>query len=110
MKKTVFPERLIVTGTDTGIGKTVISAILMAGLSGVYWKPVQSGIDGQTDRQWVRDKDGLGEDRFPAEAYLLRTPVSPRLAAALEGIAIGPERIVLPPLPPEKAQSKNAQP
>ena len=86
MNKTPFPERLIITGTDTGIGKTVISAVLVAGLGGVYWKPVQSGIEGLSDRQWVREKTGLGRDHFPPETYLLRTPASPHLAAAREEI------------------------
>lgn len=103
MNKTDFPERLIVTGTDTDIGKTVISAVLVAGLGGVYWKPVQSGIEGLTDRQWVREKTGLGRDHFPPETYLLRTPVSPHLAAAMEGITIDPARIIPPSLPPGKS-------
>jgi dethiobiotin synthetase len=100
MKKTDFPERLIVTGTDTDIGKTVVSAVLTAGLSAVYWKPVQSGIEGQADREWVRDKTGLGNSHFPPEAYRLRAPVSPHLAAAMEGIAIDLSRIIPPALPP----------
>lgn len=97
MNKIDFPSRLIVTGTDTNIGKTVISAILVAGLCGVYWKPVQSGMDGQTDRQWVQSHTGLGDEHFPAEAWLLRTPVSPHLAAEIEGVHIDPARISPPP-------------
>jgi dethiobiotin synthase len=100
MKKTDFPEHLIVTGTDTAIGKTLVSAVLVAGLSAVYWKPVQSGIEGQTDRRWVREKTGLGDDHFPPEACLLRAPVSPHLAAAMEGVTIDLARIVPPALPP----------
>jgi dethiobiotin synthase len=69
----------------------------------VYWKPVQSGTDGQTDRHWVQSHTGLGEDHFPPEAYLLRTPVSPHLAAAIEGTTIDPARIIPPPLPPGKS-------
>jgi dethiobiotin synthetase len=45
--------RLVVTGTDTGIGKTVFSAALTNALGGYYWKPVQSGLDEETDSQTV---------------------------------------------------------
>ena len=43
-------QRFIITGTDTGIGKTVFSASLMLGLEAAgcmphYWKPIQSGVD-----------------------------------------------------------------
>ena len=96
MKRADFPRRLIVTGTDTGIGKTVVAAVLTAGLNGVYWKPIQSGSDGPTDREWVRDHTGLGRDHFPPEAYLLRAPVSPHLAAALEGRTIDLAAVVMP--------------
>lgn len=40
-----FPKAFFVTGTDTGVGKTVVSAILCLGLPAHYWKPVQSGFD-----------------------------------------------------------------
>jgi dethiobiotin synthetase len=39
------PPRIVVTGTDTGIGKTVFSAALAHALEASYWKPVQSGLD-----------------------------------------------------------------
>ena len=42
------------TGTDTGVGKTVLSALLVAALDGVYWKPVQTGASEGTDRESVR--------------------------------------------------------
>ena len=44
-----LPKQIFVTGTNTGIGKTLVSAILMAGLRGKYWKPVQSGLEEKTD-------------------------------------------------------------
>ncbi len=40
-----------VTGTDTGVGKTVLSALLVAALDGIYWKPVQTGASEGTDRE-----------------------------------------------------------
>lgn len=93
LKKTDFPERLFVTGTDTDIGKTVVSAILMAGLRGTYWKPIQSGSENGTDRAWIRRATGLDDRHFSPEAYCLRAPVSPHLAAAMEGVVIDLARI-----------------
>ena len=43
-----------VTGTDTNVGKTVLSALLVAALDAVYWKPVQTGANEGTDREAVR--------------------------------------------------------
>ena len=43
----------IITGTDTGIGKTVVAAGLAGLLGATYWKPVQSGLEGETDSEVV---------------------------------------------------------
>jgi len=86
--KIKFPTRLFVTGTDTGVGKTVISAILMAGLRGTYWKPIQSGLNEMTDTEWVREKTGLIGDHFYPETYRLRLPLSPHASALHEGLRI----------------------
>ena len=47
---TLNPLRLIVCGTDTDVGKTVVSTLLVQGLNAIYWKPIQSGMDGGGDR------------------------------------------------------------
>jgi dethiobiotin synthetase len=88
--------RLIVTGTDTGIGKTVFAAGLAGALDGVYWKPVQAGIDDETDRPTVLRLSGLAPEHVLAEAYRLRTPASPHLAAERDGVVIDPDVLVLP--------------
>ena len=85
---TSSPKGLFVTGTDTGIGKTVTAAVLTAGLKAEYWKPIQCGLDEGTDRNWVVRKTALPENRFHPEAYLLKHPLSPHAAARLEGIHI----------------------
>jgi dethiobiotin synthetase len=87
---------IIVTGTDTGIGKTVFSAALAGALDGYYWKPVQSGLQDETDSDIVRRLSGLPSDRILAEVYRLRTPASPHLAAELDGITIAPQSLSLP--------------
>ena len=94
--KRIFPPRLFVTGTDTDIGKTVVSAVLVAGLRGHYWKPVQSGIIESSDTEWVRKKTGLPESHFYPETYRLQQPLSPHAAAALDGIKISLDRFEIP--------------
>ena len=89
-----FPSRLFVTGTDTGVGKSYVSALLVAGLEAAYWKPVQSGADADAD--WVRRVAGLPAERVLPETYRLRAPLSPHEAARREGVQIEMSRFVLP--------------
>ena len=49
------PLRLVICGTDTDVGKTIVSALFVQGLEATYWKPVQSGTEGGGDRQRVID-------------------------------------------------------
>ena len=86
----------IVTGTDTGIGKTAFSAALSGALGSFYWKPIQAGLEGETDSHAVRRLSGLPCERILPEAYRLKLPASPHIAAAREGIGIKPERLPLP--------------
>ena len=87
--------RLIVTGTDTGIGKTMFAAALTRALGAAYWKPVQSGLDGETDSEAVA-RLTAGAPIHP-EAYRLAAPLSPHRAAALDGVAIDPAVLTPPP-------------
>jgi dethiobiotin synthetase len=88
--------QIIVAGTDTGIGKTVFSAALAGALGAAYWKPVQSGLLEETDTQTVLRLSGLSPEDVIAERYRLKTPVSPHLAAEIDGITIDIETLVLP--------------
>jgi dethiobiotin synthetase len=92
-------RQIVVTGTDTGIGKTVFSAALAGALDGYYWKPVQSGLEGEADSQAVRRLSGLATERILPEQYRLTVPASPHRAAAIDGVAIDPERLQLPLTP-----------
>ncbi|KII11979.1 dethiobiotin synthase [Phaeobacter sp. S60] len=84
---------LIVTGTDTGIGKTIFSAGLVQALAATYWKPVQSGLEEETDSQIVARLSG--RPVLP-EGYLLQLPASPHLSAESEGVEIDPDTLDLP--------------
>lgn len=90
----------VITGTDTDVGKTVFAAGLTAFIEGWYWKPVQAGLADGTDAARVSALSGLAPDRILPEAYRLETPCSPHRAAAIDGVAIAPESLVLPPQRP----------
>ena len=83
-----IPKRLFVAGTDTDVGKTLVSAMLVAGLKGFYWKPVQSGSDCGCDGDWIRKKTALPEHHFLPETYRLKGYLSPHAAAAAENVNI----------------------
>jgi dethiobiotin synthetase len=85
-----------VSGTDTGVGKTVLSALLTAALDGIYWKPIQSGASQGTDRVAVMQWAELPEERTLPECYCFGAPVSPHLAAELAGARIDLKRVVAP--------------
>lgn len=84
------------TGTDTGIGKTVVSALLTAGLNGTYWKPIQSGLQEETDTEFVRRVTGLPDRHFREERYRLSEPLSPHASAAIDGVSISLDDFSLP--------------
>lgn len=86
----------VVTGTDTGIGKTVFAAALTAALGASYWKPVQSGLEEGEDSDTVAQLAGLAPERILPAAYRLRTPCSPHRAAEIDGIEIDPDRLAPP--------------
>ncbi|BAB52361.1 dethiobiotin synthase [Mesorhizobium japonicum] len=92
-------KRIVITGTDTGIGKTVFSAGLAGFLNGFYWKPVQSGLDGETDSEVVARLAGLPPGRVLPEVYRLKEPLSPHRSAEIDGIAIEAAKLSLPDLP-----------
>jgi dethiobiotin synthetase len=85
-----------VTGTDTGVGKTVLSALLVAALDGVYWKPVQTGASEGTDRNSVRLWAACPEERLLLERYCFDPPVSPHLAGREAGARIALDAFDLP--------------
>jgi dethiobiotin synthetase len=95
-------KALIVTGTDTGIGKTVVCAMLMLGLDGFYWKPIQSGTESGTDRERVMALTGLPSSRFFDERYILSQPLSPHRAAELDNVQIDLAHMDVPDGPDDR--------
>ncbi|WP_337847254.1 dethiobiotin synthase [Sphingomonas sp.] len=85
---------IVVTGTDTGVGKTVASAALAWRLGATYWKPMQAGREeAESDREAVARLAGV--ETLP-EAYFLETPCSPHRAAEIDGVTIDSARLTPP--------------
>jgi dethiobiotin synthetase len=92
---------LFVTGTGTGVGKTVLSAALLAAMAAAgkpvnAHKPVVTGVDDQPG-EWPPDHELLARvaGMSPEEVAPLRygPAVSPHLAAKLAGERVDPEQI-----------------
>jgi malonyl-ACP O-methyltransferase BioC/dethiobiotin synthase len=97
------PRRgVFVTGTDTGVGKTLVAATLVRAWDAAYWKPLQTGIAEDTaDSVTVTALCGLDSEqdraRVAPPAAILSAPLSPLDAAEREGVTLDDTRIVLPP-------------
>ena len=89
-------ESIFVTGTDTNVGKTLLSALLVAALDSIYWKPIQTGATEGTDRQTVIKLAEIPEAQTIHECYCFDPPVSPHLAAEASGVTIDLARIRVP--------------
>jgi malonyl-CoA O-methyltransferase len=88
---------VFVTGTDTGVGKTVVSACLARAWDADYWKPVQTGLaDGPSDTAAVAILADLPKERLHAPAHAFDPPVSPHLAADQAGAWIAAGNLDLP--------------
>lgn len=96
LQPSLFPQRFFITGTDTDVGKTIISAMLVKGLNAYYWKPIQSGLEETTDTEIVAQLTGLSNDHFLPETYRFKAPLSPHTSSKLENIRIDLDRFNLP--------------
>jgi dethiobiotin synthetase len=87
--------RYFVTGNDTEVGKTIISAILVQALGADYWKPVQAGGE-ESDTEIVRSLVTNSRSNFHVEKFVLSQPMSPHAAAAIDGVELTMDRFGLP--------------
>ena len=67
----------VVTGTDTGIGKTVFAAGLAAALGAHYWKPIQAGVEPDGDKEEVARLSGLPDSWCSYLDDMSRDPAAP---------------------------------
>lgn len=89
-----MPAPIFITGIGTGIGKTLVAAIITEALQADYWKPIQAGLSGGTDTSLVQSLVSNLKSRFHPEKYRLAMPASPHIAAREEGILISVPEIV----------------
>ena len=88
---------VFVTGTGTGVGKTVIAACLVRAWSASYWNPVQTGLaDEEGDSATVVSLARLPPDRLIPPRHVFKASLAPHDAASLEHTAISLADFVLP--------------
>jgi dethiobiotin synthetase len=107
-----FPQRIFITGTDTDIGKTLVSALLLAGLGGHYWKPIQTGVPSPTDADepyyevgdtaWVVQHADVPIDQTHPPAHQFSQPLSPHAAAHLANASVLLSDFDLPTIPQDR--------
>lgn len=89
-------KNILITGTDTDVGKTIFAAGLSNALNATYWKPIQAGLADGTDSNVV---DELSGRPILPEAYRLKTPASPHYAAEQDDVEIDVDELNIPRLP-----------
>jgi len=93
---------LFVTGTDTGVGKTIVTAAIVAALRAEnlnvgVWKPVQSGAllgSGDTDAERLLQYTGIHERAEDVAAFTFQAPLTPLLAAKQAGVTLNLQEII----------------
>ncbi len=95
-----FPKGVFVTGTDTGVGKTVVttaivSSLLQSGKAAVPMKPLQTGtnLPGAMDIEFALGANGLDYSLDSVCPYRLTEPLSPLVAAEIDRVEIDIHRI-----------------
>ena len=81
-------QPIFITGIGTGIGKTIVSAIIAEALECDYWKPVQAGFDEGTDSLFVQNIISNSGTVIHPEIYKLKLAASPHIAARDEQLVI----------------------
>tara|TARA_B100000700_G_scaffold196952_1_gene216749 strand:- start:194 stop:838 length:645 start_codon:yes stop_codon:yes gene_type:complete len=92
----ISSRKIIICGTDTDVGKTIVSSFFVQGLKGIYWKPIQSGTEAGTDTQTICKLLNLKPNQYISERYKFKAPVSPHWAAEKEFRCIEPNNLNLP--------------
>jgi len=90
-------QGVFVTGTDTDVGKTLVSVILASAWGADYWKPFQTGVAvAQGDTETVASLLGTGSHVLHPPASVLRAPLAPWAAAREEGVTLDVAALCLP--------------
>lgn len=89
-------KSLFVSGISTEVGKTIASSILVEALEADYWKPVQAGELDFCDTMKVRSLVSNSVSHFHANAFALKTPMSPHAAAEIDKVEVSVKKIQRP--------------
>jgi dethiobiotin synthetase len=89
-------RKIFITGIGTGVGKTIVSAIITEALQADYWKPIQTGSGEDRDSDTVKKLISNNKTKIHPEAFCLSLPASPLAAAKKEGVKIEIKNIALP--------------
>ena len=89
-------NKIFITGIGTDVGKTIVSAIVVEALKADYWKPIQAGELDFSDSDKIRSLISNDRSRILESSYALKTPMSPHAAAAIDGITIELDKIIIP--------------
>jgi dethiobiotin synthetase len=89
-------QPIFITGIGTGVGKTIVSAIITEKLKADYWKPIQSGDLDNSDTLKVKSLVSNDVTVFHTESYRLTQPFSPHKSAAIDKVTIDMQNIIIP--------------
>lgn len=95
------PNTFFVTGVHTGVGKTLVAASLALAGNGVYWKPVQTGHNKDSDEAKVKNWLAGSDSRVHPTLYSYSLPASPNIASSQENSEILINNIILPDVSPK---------
>lgn len=89
-------RRYFISGIGTEVGKTLVSALLCEAWQADYWKPVQSGFPHDRDSEIVASLITNPRTKIHPERFLLKQPLSPHVAADMEGVKVDTKTLKLP--------------
>ncbi len=99
---------IFVAGTDTNVGKTIVSAAIVCALRRTknvcYWKPIQTGIEADDDSKTVKELASCSDTEIFERGFRLEKSLSPHLSARFAGVEITIGKILdfLPDEPDER--------
>ncbi|MDO6744303.1 dethiobiotin synthase [Tenacibaculum soleae] len=81
-------KKYFITGISTEVGKTVASAIVTEALQADYWKPIQAGELENSDSHKIKKFISNKKTVIHPNSYALKTPMSPHVAAEIDGVTV----------------------
>lgn len=91
-----MPKRIFITGIDTDVGKTIVSAVVCQSLKADYWKPIQAGEIETGDRHTIQALVKNTTSKIHPNTYSLTSAMSPHAAAKIDGLEIELDQFIEP--------------